>query len=68
MFDKFFFVHSQTHETNNSMENRSCLPLTFLKLNNFNPWFIIVKGRPSGSVAQLAECSHGNREALGSPL
>ena len=25
-----------------------------------------VKGRPSGSVAQLAECSHGKREALGS--
>ena len=27
-----------------------------------------VKGRPSGSVAQLAECSHGKREALGSSL
>ena len=26
----------------------------------------IVKGRPCGSVAQLAECSHGKREALGS--
>ena len=25
-----------------------------------------VKGRPSGSVAQLAECSHGKREALDS--
>ena len=25
-----------------------------------------VKGRPSGSIAQLAECSHGKREALGS--
>ena len=25
-----------------------------------------VKGRPCGSVAQLAECSHGKREALGS--
>ena len=25
-----------------------------------------VKGRPSGSVAQMAECSHGKREALGS--
>ena len=25
-----------------------------------------VKGRPSGSVSQLAECSHGKREALGS--
>ena len=25
-----------------------------------------VKGRPSGLVAQLAECSHGKREALGS--
>ena len=25
-----------------------------------------VKGRPSGSVAQLAECSHGKREVLGS--
>ena len=25
-----------------------------------------VKGRPSGSVAQLAECSHGKRAALGS--
>ena len=25
-----------------------------------------VKGRPSGSVTQLAECSHGKREALGS--
>ena len=25
-----------------------------------------VKGRLSGSVAQLAECSHGNRDALGS--
>ena len=25
-----------------------------------------VKGRLSGSVAQLAECSHGKREALGS--
>ena len=25
-----------------------------------------VKERPSGSVAQLAECSHGKREALGS--
>ena len=24
------------------------------------------EGRPSGSVAQLAECSHGKREALGS--
>ena len=24
------------------------------------------KGRPCGSVAQLAECSHGKREALGS--
>ena len=24
-----------------------------------------VKGRPSGSVAQLAECSHSKREALG---
>ena len=24
-----------------------------------------VKGRPCGSVAQLAECSHGKREALG---
>ena len=23
-----------------------------------------VKGRPCGSVAQLAECSHGKREAL----
>ena len=23
-----------------------------------------VKGRPSGSVAKLAECSHGKREAL----
>ena len=27
---------------------------------------INVKGRPCGSVAQLAECSHGKREALGS--
>ena len=27
-----------------------------------------VKGQPSGSVAQLAECSHGKREALGSRL
>ena len=27
-----------------------------------------VKGRPSGSVAQLAECSHGKRESLGSSL
>ena len=26
----------------------------------------IVKGRSCGSVAQLAECSHGKREALGS--
>ena len=25
-----------------------------------------VKGRPCGSVAQLAKCSHGKREALGS--
>ena len=25
-----------------------------------------VKGRPCGSAAQLAECSHGTREALGS--
>ena len=25
-----------------------------------------VKGQPSGSVAQLTECSHGKREALGS--
>ena len=25
-----------------------------------------VKGRPSGSVARLAECMHGKREALGS--
>ena len=25
-----------------------------------------VKGRPCGSVAQLAECSHGKREALDS--
>ena len=25
-----------------------------------------VKGRPSGLVAQLAECLHGKREALGS--
>ena len=25
-----------------------------------------VKGRPSGSVAQLAECPHSKREALGS--
>ena len=25
-----------------------------------------VKGRPCGSVAQLAECSHGKQEALGS--
>ena len=25
-----------------------------------------VEGRPSGSVAQLAECSHRKREALGS--
>ena len=25
----------------------------------------IVKGRPSGSVAQLADFSHGKREALG---
>ena len=25
-----------------------------------------VKGRQCGSVAQLAECSHGKREALGS--
>ena len=25
-----------------------------------------VKGRPCGSVAQFAECSHGKREALGS--
>ena len=25
-----------------------------------------VNGQPSGSVAQLAECSHGEREALGS--
>ena len=25
-----------------------------------------VKGRPYGSVAQLAECLHGEREALGS--
>ena len=25
-----------------------------------------VKGRPCGSVAQLAECLHGKREALGS--
>ena len=24
-----------------------------------------VKGRPSGSVAQMVECSHGKREALG---
>ena len=27
-----------------------------------------VKGRPSGSVAQLAEYSHGKREALASSL
>ena len=27
---------------------------------------ISVKGRPCGSVAQLAECSHGKLEALGS--
>ena len=27
---------------------------------------IYVKGRPSGSVTELAECSHGKREALGS--
>ena len=27
---------------------------------------INLKGQPSGSVAQLAECSHGKREALGS--
>ena len=25
--------------------------------------YIYVKGRPCGSVAQLAECSHGKREA-----
>ena len=25
-----------------------------------------IKGRPCGSVAQLAECSHSKREALGS--
>ena len=25
-----------------------------------------VKGRPCGSVAQLAECSHGKQETLGS--
>ena len=25
-----------------------------------------MKGRPCGSVTQLAECSHGKREALGS--
>ena len=25
-----------------------------------------VKGRPSGSLAQLTECSHGKREAVGS--
>ena len=25
-----------------------------------------VKGRPCGSVAQLAECSHGKRDAVGS--
>ena len=24
-----------------------------------------VKGRPCGSIAQLAECSHGKREVLG---
>ena len=27
---------------------------------------IVSKGRPCGSVAQLAECLHGKREALGS--
>ena len=26
--------------------------------------FISVKGRPSGSVPQLAECPHGKRQAL----
>ena len=49
-------------------------------LHNYEPeesvasgWFLIVKisvhsvkGRPRGSIAQLAECSHGKREALGS--
>ena len=25
---------------------------------------VCIKGRPCGSVAQLAECSHGKREAL----
>ena len=25
-----------------------------------------IKGRPSGSVAQVAKCSYGKREALGS--
>ena len=28
-------------------------------------WIAVVKGRPSGSVAQLAESSHGKREAPG---
>ena len=31
-----------------------------------NGFGILVKNRPNGSVAQLAECSHGKREALSS--
>ena len=37
--------------------------LLFVKITNIKA---TVKGRPCGSVAQLAEYSHGKREALGS--
>ena len=40
----------------------SCTP----ENSKTNSIWLNVKGRPSGSVAQLAECSHGKREALGS--
>ena len=48
-----FFLQNGTEE-----EDRQIL---HFERNYFN-----VKGQPSGSVAQLAECSHGMREALGS--
>ena len=55
-------LSKDNHWLNNSFVSRIARG-PWLKL-----WPVCVKGRPNCSVAQLVECSQGNREALGSSL
>ena len=59
-------VKSIGHLDKGSKDNIYIFHIIFTTQYKKSLFVIYVRGRPDGSLVQLAECSHGKREALGS--